>query len=712
MAPNPNILYDPSDHGEPNSLLPEEVIGHIDLGTLADIHRYLCESELQEDIELAAWMWENYLNGPQNGSSTAEIRTAQAFGKLDRAYRRVRSLTNKAQDKWPFFDRNFKEMSSATVRNNARGEAAPGITYPIDGLQRKSHLTGLSSHGSTESNVSSRPELQAPFDFTTPARYQSQFQDHLHSTSVPIPSNLSARSSDPPNSETQHVALEHPSSSVASFQNTQECRAQGSFPASDGQAKLRSESLRPDVPQTEEAFDQDMPQDELGASLSAPVGGAMLRHSDSKPTGDLEPEAPVRDAGAGKVRGPNGRYMPRDGVPPGSKKTKKPKKGGKIQPSISNLNKRESSVPKVISQEPEAAPAEGEETFADTQSSSPAVLSQEVEGQHEVQEEASVSLASHALVPPTAVDEPEAKEEKAAPHHGPISAYLLAAEAEAVPSNLDRLPPNSRRPNKRKSEPTVQSGDRKRGKHGGIVGRPRKSEQRKGQESQHDTASPQEETAIDVGDLPQMTTRRATRQTAAANLGTLTSSKQTENIQPDVAVERFTHSSKKSQKLPQNQEKLSISDGDTEMGEVQENAPATQRKMSEMPSLPPRTSDNHLVSFGMGRIISSVLPQPSSRPQAYQSPYQPIPSPPPSASVADETMNKRAKSVNLPSQVEYFARITTGNGDTMDLPIEEDRLESDEVKMIKRYAKYNAGPGVGQVSYTQFRQIYAFAKQD
>lgn len=133
-------------------MLPEEVIGHIDLRTLTDIHRYLCESELQEDIELAAWMWENYLDGLQNGSSTAEIRTAQAFGKLDRAYRRVRSLTNKAQDKWPFFDRNFKEMSSATVRNNARGEAAPGIMYPIDGLQRKSHLTGLSSKGTTKSN--------------------------------------------------------------------------------------------------------------------------------------------------------------------------------------------------------------------------------------------------------------------------------------------------------------------------------------------------------------------------------------------------------------------------------------------------------------------------------------------------------------------------------------------------------------------------------
>jgi hypothetical protein len=152
MASSPNILYNPANHGAPNPLLPEEVFGHVDLETLANIHRYLCESELHEDIELATWMRENYLNDLSNDLPTVEIRTAQGFSKLDRAYRRVRSLTNKAQDKWPFFDRNFKQMSSATVRNNARGEAAPGIMYPIDGLQRKSHLDGQSPSGSTTPN--------------------------------------------------------------------------------------------------------------------------------------------------------------------------------------------------------------------------------------------------------------------------------------------------------------------------------------------------------------------------------------------------------------------------------------------------------------------------------------------------------------------------------------------------------------------------------
>jgi hypothetical protein len=112
-------------------VLPEDVYGYIDIATLRDIHRYLCESGSLDDIKLAGWIQENYLYKEANESS-ALIRTTEGFAQLDRAYRRVRSLTNKAQDKWPFFDRNFKQMSSTTVRNNARGEAAPGVMYPND----------------------------------------------------------------------------------------------------------------------------------------------------------------------------------------------------------------------------------------------------------------------------------------------------------------------------------------------------------------------------------------------------------------------------------------------------------------------------------------------------------------------------------------------------------------------------------------------------
>lgn len=107
-------------------VLPKHVDGFIDLKTLTNIHRYLSQSEMDDDLTLAAWVKQNYLYEPilEEGRF---IRTTEGFSKLDRAYQRVRSLTNKAQDKWPFFDRAWKEMSTTTVKNNARGEAAPGI---------------------------------------------------------------------------------------------------------------------------------------------------------------------------------------------------------------------------------------------------------------------------------------------------------------------------------------------------------------------------------------------------------------------------------------------------------------------------------------------------------------------------------------------------------------------------------------------------------
>jgi hypothetical protein len=138
MAPTSYTPYNPAAHDP--QLLPEEVFGHVDVATLGDITRYLHESESQDDTELATWIQRNYLDGLKKDQSTATIRTSEGFAQLDRAYRRVRSLTNKAQDKWPFFDKNFKQMSTATVRNNARGEAAPGVSFNKDGMARPSGL--------------------------------------------------------------------------------------------------------------------------------------------------------------------------------------------------------------------------------------------------------------------------------------------------------------------------------------------------------------------------------------------------------------------------------------------------------------------------------------------------------------------------------------------------------------------------------------------
>lgn len=129
MTSSSRPLYNPSDDNAAPTMLPEHAVGFIDLKTLTDIHRYLNESEVDTDIELAIWIEKHYLYKPIGPNEEGRvIRTAEGFAQLDRAYRRVRNLTGKAQDKWPFFDRSWKTMSSVMVRNNSRGESAPGVS--------------------------------------------------------------------------------------------------------------------------------------------------------------------------------------------------------------------------------------------------------------------------------------------------------------------------------------------------------------------------------------------------------------------------------------------------------------------------------------------------------------------------------------------------------------------------------------------------------
>ena len=108
--------------------LPEDVDGFIDVNTLVDIHKYLSTSEKSDDITLAAWVKEHYLQGPLVEIGRP-IRGAEGFQNLDRAYRRTRQLTGKAQDKWPFFDKNWKKMSSTVVKSAVH--AANDTNLPV-----------------------------------------------------------------------------------------------------------------------------------------------------------------------------------------------------------------------------------------------------------------------------------------------------------------------------------------------------------------------------------------------------------------------------------------------------------------------------------------------------------------------------------------------------------------------------------------------------
>jgi hypothetical protein len=466
---------------------------------------------------------------------------------------------------------------------------------------------------------------------------------------------------------------------------------------------------------------------------------APLFNSSSSEHREVDPT--VRDAGAGKVRGPNGRYLPKDDVMPEPKMTKKQGKGVKSRTNMINVKKQESSASSLVVDEPESAQAEDEDMVADVPSPSPPVPNQETTEQNGIENEIFAATEDDTILPsatdvvsrPTVASKQDLEQEELASDSGPTPAYLLAAEADPVPSNLDKLPPSSRKSNKRKSEPSTSSGDRKRGKHGGIVGRPRKSEQRGGRQSHQEPVQKQGGNAAETEQEPQMITRRTTRRSAAANLNAPVSSKtaakpaakppiktllsrplQTPTELPKVQPQPGNYAAANEDEVMSEVEHYATATGDETIAPTPDASKAHATPSYTLEGMPsPQLSDNHLLSIGLNCTSSPALyPRPPSRQQPYQSPYQPVASPPPPAFVAKNTMTNGTGSLHPPGHVEYFARIVTGSGGIMDLPIGEDQIESDEVKMIKRYAKYNAAPSVVPVSYTQFRQIFAFAKQD
>lgn len=82
-----------STNNNPPATMPSASMeGIIDIKTLANIYYYLSQSSLADDLALAAWVKEHYLYEPINIEGR-DIRTAEGFYNLERAYRRVRSLT-------------------------------------------------------------------------------------------------------------------------------------------------------------------------------------------------------------------------------------------------------------------------------------------------------------------------------------------------------------------------------------------------------------------------------------------------------------------------------------------------------------------------------------------------------------------------------------------------------------------------------------------
>ena len=336
---------------------------------------------------------------------------------------------------------------------------------------------------------------------------------------------------------------------------------------------------------------------------------------------------------------------------------------------------------------PKAAPEESgfeateESVFTNIPSSSPLTAVKETKGNDGIIVQGTDTTTSHATD-----DKEQQAETGPASDSGISAAYLLAAEADAVPSNLDRLPPSSRKAAKRKSEPTAPSSTRKRGKYGGIVGRPRRTDQPK---------LPQKEPEVEEEPERQMQTRQNTRHSATANL---------EVTEPTVSAPETSAIS-----TPKVSTEVPAQKDDVVMGGVEECTYTTaghepKSGASEVPAAPsPAPSSTNILSplttnvnlLGMGLMNTSPpTPQQSVTSSAL---------PAPAVASGEETARP-------PGHVELIARITTSNG-TMELPISEEQIDSDEAKMIKKYAEWNATESAVPVPYDQFRKIFSFAKE-
>ncbi|KAJ4347975.1 uncharacterized protein N0V89_009347 [Didymosphaeria variabile] len=166
--------------------------GMVDLQTLAKIFEVLDTSQLlsyiklefsiyflqmpniheltnvkhDDDKDLATWIKTNYLPRDFNGvidQGGVTINGTEAFAKLYNAYKRVRTLTNRAQDKWPFFDRRWKSMTSAQVTKMATSEHATSSSDAMNGLPRKgSSVPEWIGNRPEATGGQSQPKLPSP----------------------------------------------------------------------------------------------------------------------------------------------------------------------------------------------------------------------------------------------------------------------------------------------------------------------------------------------------------------------------------------------------------------------------------------------------------------------------------------------------------------------------------------------------------------------
>lgn len=253
---------------------------------------------------------------------------------------------------------------------------------------------------------------------------------------------------------------------------------------------------------------------------------------------------------------------------------------------------------------------------------------------------------------------------------------ILAAEAEAVPSNLDRLPTGYYAHKKRKSESGIQRGGAKRGRgsRGGILGRPRKPETF----SDHGKG--------DLGGVENMEVEEPTPQSTP---------------QPDTpASAPARRSSRKSAALA-----LETSTPWDPTGDVLFSG-ASQKQPPQREADAPTNGTATTIESGNPTSTSSIK-------QKFKAAAQAVNGGPSSSSAksSNASSNKRV-SFSPETRAEtgsivFFARVTTSAGDQEVRLSEEDLTH--EVDLVKKYAQW-LNDGKVFVDFDTFKQIFKLSR--
>ena len=264
---------------------------------------------------------------------------------------------------------------------------------------------------------------------------------------------------------------------------------------------------------------------------------------------------------------------------------------------------------------------------------------------------------------------------------------ILAAEAEAVPSNLDRLPPGFTH-KKRKSESSIQQGSlkRARGSRGGVLGRPRKSETLAGHSQLEAGESVEVDQAPSQPDTPAKTpTRRSSRKSAASAL---------ESSTPwDPAADVLLNGAEKKQ--PANNNNNNNNNNSATVNDANTASQGDRRTTGTFSGVDQKTKST------IKETVDGV---------SFTAPKKPPSSQTLKTQKAPNSVNRKKRvsfsPENQAGNVEFFARISTGAG-TQEVLLSEEDLTS-EVDLVKRYAAWQ-NAGNADVTFEVFKNIVKFA---